>query len=212
MNLKAAKEIARQLRLRDLGGVIVNDFIDMRAENHRRQVEETLKNALRRDKARTKTLRVSEFGIIEMTRQRMQPSLKKRIYNDCPHCTGSGYVKTNETMGIEVMRALQLAAHRTPGGSTVTVTVSSEVAFYLLNRKRKEITALEQRANMEVTIDGKFGVSPDLCELRCIDSNGVEVRLNQGIASRGGRFAPPSGGGSGHHGGHGNGGGRRYQE
>src|SRR5205823_2807825 len=77
MNLKAAKEIARQLRLRDLGGVIVNDFIDMRAEHHRRQVEDTLKNALRRDKARTKTLRVSEFGIIEMTRQRMQPSLKK---------------------------------------------------------------------------------------------------------------------------------------
>jgi ribonuclease E len=222
MNLKAAKEIARQLRLRDLGGVIVNDFIDMRAEHHRRQVEDTLKNALRRDKARTKTLRVSEFGIIEMTRQRMQPSLKKRIYNDCPHCAGTGYVKTNETMGIEVMRALQLAAHRCPGGSTLTVTVCAEVASYLLNRKRKDITALEARASMEVTIEGKFGASPDLCELKCIDSNGVEVRLNPGPGSRGGRFGPPpagpagyqgGGGSGGHHGGgHGNGGGRRYQD
>ncbi len=224
MNVKAAKEIARQLRLRDLGGVIVNDFIDMRAEHHRRTVEDTLKNALRRDKARTKTLRVSEFGIIEMTRQRMQPSLKKRIYNDCPHCIGTGYVKTNETMGIEVMRALQLAAHRCPGGSTLTVTVNSEVAFYLLNRKRKDITALEARASMEVTVEGKFGASPDLCELKCIDSNGVEVRLNAGPASRGGRFAPPPagpapthgggqhGGGGGHQGHGGNGGGRRYQD
>jgi ribonuclease E len=218
MNVKAAKEIARQLRLRDLGGVIVNDFIDMRAEHHRRTVEDTLKNALRRDKARTKTLRVSEFGIIEMTRQRMQPSLKKRIYNDCPHCTGTGYVKTNETMGIEVMRALQLAAHRCPGGSTLTVTVSSEVAFYLLNRKRKDITALEARASMEVTVEGKFGASPDLCELKCIDSNGVEVRLNAGPASRGGRFGPPPAGpaathgAGGPHGQPGNGGGRRYQD
>jgi ribonuclease E len=212
MNLKAAKEIARQLRLRDLGGVIVNDFIDMRAEHHRRQVEETLKTALRRDKARTKTLRVSEFGIIEMTRQRMQPSLKKRIYNDCPHCAGTGYVKTNETMGIEVMRALQLAAHRCPGGSTLTVTVCAEVASYLLNRKRKDITALEARASMEVTVEGKFGASPDLCELKCIDSNGMEVRLNQGPGSRGGRFGPPPAGPASTHGQHGNGGGRRYQD
>ncbi len=210
MNQRAAKEIARQLRLRDLGGVIVNDFIDMRAEHHRRTVEETLKTALRRDKARTKTLRVSEFGIIEMTRQRMQPSLKKRVYNDCPHCTGTGYVKTNETMGIDVMRLLQLAAHRCPGGSTLSVTVCAEVATYLLNKKRKDIVALETRSNMEVTVDGKFGASPDLCELKCIDSNGVEVRLQQVPASRGGRFGPlPPAGPAALQGGNG---GKRYSE
>jgi ribonuclease E len=191
MNLRAAKEIARQLRLRDLGGVIVNDFIDMRAEHHRRQVEDALRNALRRDRARTKILRISEFGIIEMTRQRMQPSLKKRVYNDCPHCTGTGYVKTNETMGIEVMRLLQLAAHRAPGGSAVTVTVHSDVAFHLLNRKRRDIAALETKVGLEVTVEGKFGVSPDLCEFRCLDSNGMEVRLMGGPPPRAGRFGPP---------------------
>jgi ribonuclease E len=191
MNLRAAKEIARQLRLRDLGGVIVNDFIDMRAEHHRRQVEDALRNALKRDRARTKILRISEFGIIEMTRQRMQPSLKKRVYNDCPHCVGTGFVKTNETMGIDVMRLLQLAAHRAPGGSVVTVTVHSDVAFHLLNRKRRDIAALETKVGLEVTVEGKFGVSPDLCEFRCLDSNGMEVRLLGGPPPRPGRFGPP---------------------
>jgi len=191
MNMRAAKEIARQLRLRDLGGVIVNDFIDMRHESHRRQVEDAMRNALRRDRARTKILRISEFGIIEMTRQRMQPSLKKRVYNDCTHCTGTGYVKTHETMGIEVMRLLQLAAHRCPGGSSVTVTVNADVAAHMLNKKRREIAELESRAGMEVTIEGRFGASPELCEFKCIDSNGMEVRLMGAPAMRAGRFAPP---------------------
>jgi ribonuclease E len=177
MNMLAAKEIARQLRLRDLGGVIVNDFIDMRREDHRRNVEQALRDALRRDRARTKILRISMFGIIEMTRQRIQPSLKKRIFNDCPHCRGTGYVKTNETMGIEVMRLLQLAAHRTPSVTSIGLNVHVDVAFYLLNRKRREIAALEEQAKMEVQINGQFGVSPDLLEFRCYDSNGNEVRL-----------------------------------
>jgi ribonuclease E len=191
MNLRAAKEIARQLRLRDLGGVIVNDFIDMRHESHRRQVEDAMRNALRRDRARTKILRISEFGIIEMTRQRMQPSLKKRVYNDCQHCAGTGYVKTHETMGIEVMRLLQLAAHRCPGGSSVTVTVNAEVAAHLLNKKRREIAELETKACMEVTLESRFGASPDLCEFRCFDSNGMEVRLMGAPPMRAGRFGPP---------------------
>ncbi len=83
MNLRAAKEIARQLRLRDLGGVIVNDFIDMRGETHRRNVENALRDAMRRDRARTKILRISQFGIIEMTRQRIRPSLKRSIFAAC---------------------------------------------------------------------------------------------------------------------------------
>ena len=84
MNLRAAKEIARQLRLRDLGGVIVNDFIDMRDERHRRGVEKALRDAIKRDRARTKVLRMSAFGLIEMTRQRIRPSLKRSVYEDCP--------------------------------------------------------------------------------------------------------------------------------
>ncbi len=90
MNLLAAKEIARQMRLRDLGGVIVNDFIDMRKEKHRRSVERALRDAVKRDRARTKILRTSPFGLIEMTRQRIRPSLKRSVYKDCPGCAGSG--------------------------------------------------------------------------------------------------------------------------
>ncbi len=88
MNLLAAKEIARQIRLRDLGGVIVNDFIDMRKEKHRRGVERALRDAVRRDRARTKILRTSPFGLIEMTRQRVRPSLKRSVFSDCPTCLG----------------------------------------------------------------------------------------------------------------------------
>src|SRR5262245_54709667 len=110
MNLLAAKEIARQLRLRDLGGVVVNDFIDMRKERHRRNVERALRDAVRRDRARTKILRTSPFGLIEMTRQRIRPSLKRSVYRDCPGCNGSGVVKSAESMAIEVVRMLILAS------------------------------------------------------------------------------------------------------
>ena len=112
MNLLAAKEIARQIRLRDLGGVIVNDFIDMRKEKHRRGVERALRDAVKRDRARTKILRTSPFGLIEMTRQRIRPSLKRSVYTDCPGCGGTGVVKTPESMAIEVVRLLILASQR----------------------------------------------------------------------------------------------------
>src|SRR5207247_81015 len=130
MNLRAAKEIARQLRLRDLGGVIVNDFIDMRGESHRRNVENALRDAMMRDRARTKILRISQFGLIEMTRQRIRPSLKRSIFADCSHCRGTGFVKTNESMSIEVMRMIQLAAHRTPAIQSIEVSVHTEVPNY----------------------------------------------------------------------------------
>ncbi|MEM8681553.1 MAG: Rne/Rng family ribonuclease, partial [Planctomycetota bacterium] len=109
LNMQAAREIARQLRLRDLGGVIVNDFIDMRKEKHRRNVERCLRDAVRRDRARTKILRTSPFGLIEMTRQRIRPSLKRSVFKDCPCCEGRGVVKTAESMAIEVVRKLMLA-------------------------------------------------------------------------------------------------------
>ncbi len=90
MNLLAAKEIAPPVALRDLGGVIVNDFIDMRKERHRRGVERALRDAVKRDRARTKILRTSPFGLIEMTRQRIRPSLKRSVFKDCPGCSGTG--------------------------------------------------------------------------------------------------------------------------
>ena len=114
MNIHAAKEIARQIRLRDLGGVIVNDFIDMRKEKHRRGVERALRDAVKRDRARTKILRTSPFGLIEMTRQRIRTNPKRSAYMECPSCSGSGVVKTAESMAIEVVRLLILASQRSP--------------------------------------------------------------------------------------------------
>ena len=156
MNLQAAKEIGRQLRLRDLGGVIVNDFIDMKEERHRRNVEQALRNALRRDRARTKILKTSAFGVIEMTRQRIRPSLKRSIYQDCTHCRATGNVKTSESMSIEIMRLFQLAAHRKTIRSLIA-KVHADVAQHLLNKKRKEILHWEEIGQMQIAITGDAG-------------------------------------------------------
>jgi len=176
MNLIAAKEIARQIRLRDLGGVIVNDFIDMRREKHRRAVERALRDALKRDRARTKILRTSPFGLIEMTRQRVRPSLKKSVFQDCPACRGTGVVKTPESMSIEVVRTLMLAAQR-QGVANVSVTVADEVAEYLNNRKRRDLTRLEEEGRMVVQVIGAKGVSPEHLVVQCRDSENREVKL-----------------------------------
>jgi ribonuclease E len=176
MNLRAAKEIARQLRLRDLGGVIVNDFIDMREERHRRGVERALRDAIKRDRARTKVLRMSAFGLIEMTRQRIRPSLKRSIYEDCPHCGGAGVVKTVESMSIDVMRLLALAAHR-DDIRRVNISVSPAVATYLNNRKRRDIARIESEANMTIHLRGEENVPAEHLQIDCFDSNSSEVRL-----------------------------------
>jgi ribonuclease E len=176
INLQAAKEIARQLRLRDLGGVIVNDFIDMREERHRRDVERAMRDAVKRDRARTKLLRISAFGIIEMTRQRIRPSLKRSVYEECPACHATGHVKTCESMSIEVMRLLQLAAHR-ESVARVYVKVAEPVAHYLLNKKRHEVSQLEESGKMQVTIVAGLAALPETLELTCHDSNGSEIKL-----------------------------------
>jgi len=176
VNLLAAKEIARQLRLRDLGGVIINDFIDMREERHRREVERALREAVKRDRARTKLLKISQFGIIEMTRQRIRPSLKRSVFHDCPSCNGTGQVKTTESMSIDVMRLLQLAAHR-ENVCQAQVRVTDLVAQYLLNRKRREIAQLEESGKMQVTVASAFGAPPEHLEFVCLDANGNEVKL-----------------------------------
>jgi ribonuclease E len=176
MNLLAAKEIARQLRLRDLGGVIVNDFIDMREEKHRRGVEKAVRDAVKRDRARTKILKISAFGLIEMTRQRIRPSLKRSIYQDCPHCHATGQVKTMESMSIDVMRMLQLAAHR-PNIARVQIKVAEAVANYLLNKKRKEIVKLEEAGQIQVVIAGQPGVPPEALDFLCFDNNNNEIKF-----------------------------------
>jgi len=176
MNLLAANEIARQLRLRDLGGVVVNDFIDMRKEKHRRNVERALRDAVKRDRARTKILRTSPFGLIEMTRQRIRPSLKRSVYKDCPGCSGSGVVKTAESMAIEVVRLLILATQH-EDVARLTVTVADEVATYLNNKKRRELSRLEDENSISVQIFAQEGVSPEHLTVECHDSQGRELKI-----------------------------------
>jgi ribonuclease E len=176
MNLLAAKEIARQIRLRDLGGVVVNDFIDMRKEKHRRGVERSLRDAVRRDRARTKILRTSPFGLVEMTRQRIRPSLKRSIFTDCPGCRGTGVVKTPESMAIEVVRLLMLASQHTQIAQ-VTLSVADEVANYLNNKKRRELSRLEDDGHMMVRVLDTVGVPPEHLEIECRDADGREVKF-----------------------------------
>jgi ribonuclease E len=184
VNLRAAEEIARQIRLRDLGGVIVNDFIDMREERHRRAVERTLREAVKRDRARTKVLRISPFGLIEMTRQRIRPSLRRSTYEDCPCCNGVGQVKTDESMAIEVMRTLMMSATR-QDVHRIDLEVHQRVANYLINRKRREITSLEEGYEVVVNILARGDVFPEHIRVRCLDETGSEVSVSPAVRSPG---------------------------
>lgn len=176
VNLKAAEEISRQIRLRDLGGVIVNDFIDMREERHRRGVERALREAVKRDRARTKVLRISPFGLIEMTRQRIRPSLKRSVYQDCPCCAGTGHVKTAESMAIDVMRVLMTAASQ-ENADKIEIDVHERVASYLNNRKRREITSLEERCEVSITIHAQADVQPEHFAVRCSAVDGSDIKI-----------------------------------
>jgi ribonuclease E len=176
LNLAAAKEISRQLRLRDLGGVIVNDFIDMRRDKHRRSVERTLRDSMKRDRARTKILRISPFGLVEMTRQRVKPGLKRSFYKECPCCNGRGNVKTEESMALDVIRMLMLATEQQKC-ARVDIRVNELVASYLNNQKRKELADLEGRGSLEIAIKGSESVFPEHLEITCYDSTGVEINL-----------------------------------
>jgi ribonuclease E len=176
LNQIAAREIARQLRLRDLGGVVVNDFIDMRRDRHQRVVERTLRDAVRRDRARTKILRTSPFGLIEMTRQRIRPSLKRSVYKECPSCNGSGLVKSAESMAIEVVRKLLLRSHLEQV-SRISVTVEEEVANYLNNKKRRELAKIEDDNKVQIQIVSGEGLSPEFLKMEFLDANGREVRF-----------------------------------
>ena len=171
LNLEAADEIARQLRLRDLGGVIICDFIDMRQESHKRAVERRLMKNLKEHKERAKILRMSAFGIIEMTRQRQRASLMRGVYQDCVHCRGSGLVKTAESVALDVMRMVQLNVIREQIG-LIEVSVSQEVAMLLLNRKRAALHEIETRHRRTVVIRPEPHFGLDQVEVRCYDHRG----------------------------------------
>ena len=167
-DMEAADEIARQLRLRDLGGVIICDFIDLRYERHRRELETHLHELLKRDRAKTKMLRMSQFGIIEMTRQRMRPSFKRAVYFDCPHCKGAGLVKTPESMSIDVMRRIAIAVHD-QRVTRVELAVCPDVSFYLQNRKRGALAGLENETGKHILVRADQALGLDEMKLELFD-------------------------------------------
>lgn len=158
-NLEAAEEIARQLRLRDLGGLIVIDFIDMKDTKHRSEVERRLKINVKEDRARTTVGRISRFGLLEMSRQRIRPSIEFGSYHPCGYCKGKGLVPSPETLGIAFLRKLSLETLK-QDSSNVKGIVPFEVAVYLLNKKRKEIVEIEHRRDLIIEIAGDRSMAP----------------------------------------------------
>ncbi len=175
-NMEAAPEIARQLRLRDLGGLIICDFIDMRSEKHRREVEKAFRNCVRADRARSRILRISRFGVVEMTRQRMRPSLQSTTYLACPHCGGMGFIKSHESLAIEIIRKLNLSASEDQI-KRVELFVSPEVGGYLQNERRAAIAQIEQLNNKRVIIHSDPAYTGEKHNLVCYNERGSVVKL-----------------------------------
>jgi ribonuclease E len=166
-NMEASEEVARQLRLRDLGGLIVIDYIDMRETKHNIEVEKVLKQALKIDKARVNVGRISEFGMLEMSRQRIAKTLNDAIHLACPHCEGRGKVKSVEAMALSFLRKVHAAAAK---GTVAEVrgALPLEVAYYLLNRKKRELTQIENDYEIEVTVKGKPSFTMNQLELEIV--------------------------------------------
>jgi ribonuclease E len=157
-NLEAAREIARQLRLRDIGGLVMIDFIDMEIHEHRRRVERELKAHLARDKARINVLPISSLGVVEMTRQRIRHSLRKTLFDRCPHCSGSGHIKSAESIGLELLREIK-SQLKDAQVRRLKVLLNSQVAFQVLNQFRKELARLEEAKGITIEVCGDPGVS-----------------------------------------------------
>jgi len=158
-NLEAAEEIARQLRLRDLGGLIVIDFIDMRETKHKTEVERVLKRVVKADKARIKVGKISSFGLLELSRQRIHPSIEFGSHSPCRYCGGKGLLPSAETLGLGFLRKLQMEILK-GGIASVHGIVPQEVADYLLNKKRKEILDLELKREVSIRIEGNPAMLP----------------------------------------------------
>ena len=150
-NMEAAAEVGRQLRLRDLAGLIVIDFIDMGYGKNRKHVERAMKDALKADRAKIQVGRISTFGLMELSRQRLRPSISESMGVMCPHCRGTGYIHSVETVGIQIIRTLEKEA-ATGEYAALRVTTHPDAALYLLNEKRAALQALEQRYNVSVAV------------------------------------------------------------
>ena len=150
-NLEAADEIARQMRLRDLGGLIVVDFIDMEESKNRREVEQRLRDAMRYDRARVQFSSISKFGLLELSRQRLRPALSEGNHITCPRCNGTGHIRDTESSALQILRIIQEESMK-DNTAAVHVQVPVEVTSFLLNEKRTEITKIELKQRVTVLL------------------------------------------------------------
>ncbi|HHI80013.1 MAG TPA: Rne/Rng family ribonuclease, partial [Planctomycetes bacterium] len=176
-NLDAIPEIVRQLRLRDLGGVIIIDFIDMVNERHRREVERKFRDALKGDRARINVGRISIFGMLELTRQRVGPGLKRTVFKVCPTCKGTSLIRTVQSKALAVLREIRALA-QLPGFTRLEAYLHPEVCAFLENRKRRSLVETEDQCNRSILTRAESSYPVDVVHYRFLDERGQEVKVN----------------------------------
>lgn len=176
-NREAAEEIARQLRLRDLGGLVVIDFIDMKDKKHQKEVEQVLKQSLKKDKARVTVGPISKFGLLELSRQRLRPAAETSAYTVCPTCQGRGRVRSLDTLSLSLLRQISSQVAQNPV-QEVRAVVPVEVGNFLLNKKRKEILALEEALQLKILLTAKEGLAPEEIQVEYVKREGSEPAAN----------------------------------
>lgn len=172
-NMEAAEEVARQMRLRDLGGLVVIDFIDMENTKHQRDVENTLRDALKKDRARVQMGKLSRFGLLELSRQRLQPSLGESSHVACPRCAGTGVIRGIESTALHVLRIIQEEAMKDNTGE-VHAQVPVDVATFLLNEKRAELFGLEERLDVSVFLIPNIHLENPHYEITRVRTDGMD--------------------------------------
>jgi ribonuclease E len=180
-NLEAAEEVARQLRIRDLGGLIVIDFIDMGPQKHQRDVENRLRDSVRQDRARVQIGKISRFGLLEMSRQRLRPSLGESSYLMCPRCSGIGTIRSVESLALAILRIIGEEA-RKERTSKVIAQLPVEVATYLLNEKRDWVQSLETRNEMQVVLVANPLLETPHYDVRRVRDDQTELPENAGAS------------------------------
>lgn len=177
-NLEAAEEVARQLRLRDLGGLVVIDFIDMESQRNQREVENTLRDALHADRARVQTGKISRFGLLELSRQRLRPSLGETNHAACPRCSGTGHIRGIESTALHILRITQEEAMK-DNSAIIQVQLPVEAATFLLNEKRADIHKIEQRMGVEVVLIPNVHMETPNYSITRIKSDDVNEETSQ---------------------------------
>jgi ribonuclease E len=180
-NLEAADEIGRQLRLRDLGGLVVIDFIDMGPQKNQREVENRLREAVRQDRARVQIGKITRFGLLEMSRQRLRPSLGESSYMTCPRCSGIGNIRSVESLALAILRIIGEEA-RKERTAKVIAQLPVEVATYLLNEKRNWVQNLEARNDMQVVLVANSALETPHYSVRRVRDDQVELPENAGLS------------------------------